>query len=282
MTISGMVTLITGGSSGIGKQLAIDMAKLGARVIISSHDSARLKQACSEINSMGYEVTAMACDVTRQADIDGMVARVGAEYGGLDILVNNAGYAVYESFEESDLGEIVRLIDVNLLGCIRCMKGFLPSMIARRSGRIINVASIAGKLIITPNATYGAAKHGMLALSEALKYELGYWGIKVSVVCPGRVETPFFDHETFRERAPRAETKFTVPVEKVSKKIIQAIERERFVTYVPFTLGLLVWLANAFPFIMKPLFGRLLTSRIHTLYASMNVRKMDAPCFSRK
>ena len=96
-------------------------------------------------------------------------------------------------------------------------------MIAKSSGQIVNVASIAGRLVITPNCTYTAAKHGLVALSEALRYELGYFGIKVNVVCPGRIETPFFDHETFQQREKRPETKYTVPIEKVSRGIIRAI-----------------------------------------------------------
>lgn len=268
MTIAGKVSLITGGSSGIGKQLAMDLAKRGANIIITGRDQERLQQAQAEMTILGYQVSGIVCDVTQQSQVDQLVVKVLADYGQLDILVNNAGYAVYETFEESDLTEILRLVDVNLLGVIRCIKGFLPSMIARRSGQIVNIASIAGRLIITPNGTYGAAKHGLVALSEALKYELGHFGIKVNVICPGRIETAFFDHETFQKRAARPETKHTIPIEKVSREIIRAIEKNRYMTYVPSTLGLLVWLTNAFPFIVKPLYGKLLSSRIQTLYAS--------------
>jgi hypothetical protein len=244
------------------------MAKQGARVIIASHDPERLQQAQVEIRSLGYEVSSVVCNITCQTQIDDLVARVLTDYGYLDILVNNAGYAIYETFEESNLAEILRLVDVNLLGAIRCIKGFLPSMIRRRSGQIVNMASIAGRLVMTPNGTYSAAKHGLVALSEVLRYELGHFGIKVNVICPGRVKTAFFDHETFQKRAPRPEANYTIPIEKVSKETIRAIEKDRFVTYVPSTLGLLIWLTNAFPFIAKPIVGKILISRIQTLYAS--------------
>ena len=156
-----------------------------------------------------------------------------------------------------------------------CTSEVLPLMIEKRAGHIVNVASIAGRLLITPNATYCAAKHGMIAWSEALKVELVRFGIGVHVICPGRVETEFFAHETFQKRAPRKETEYTVPVESVSREILAAIEHDRFITFIPKSFGILVWLTNVFPWPVRAGVRRLMRSRIETLYASKNNHRME-------
>jgi len=141
-------------------------------------------------------------------------------------------------------------------------------MRAQGGGHIVNVSSIGGTMIITPNSSYCASKHGVVAISEALSYELEPIGIGVSVICPGRVETAFFDHETFRTRARRPETKLTVPIEDVSTAIVRAIDTRRPMTYVPSYLGIMSWTFHVAPWIMKPLYRKLMRRRMRSLYAS--------------
>lgn len=268
MSFDGKVVLITGGSSGIGKRLAADLLGSGARVVIASDRSDRLAQAVRELAVISTCVTSIVCDVGDRESVLRMKDEVLDKHGCPDILVNCAGFATYRTVEGSDLEELERLISVNFMGAMRCTRAFLPSMAARQSGTLVNIASIAGRMIITPNSTYGAAKHALVAWSEALKYELARFNIHVNVICPGRVEldTSFFEHETFRNRAPRVETRLTITVGDVSRATLQAIARNRFLTYVPWTLGLGVWLTNAFPFLVKPIYGRLLRSRIESIY----------------
>jgi short-subunit dehydrogenase len=139
-------------------------------------------------------------------------------------------------------------------------------MIQRQQGIIVNVASIAGKLVMTPNGVYSSSKHGLVAWSEALAYELARFNIDVSVICPGRVETAFFDDETFKSRVPRKETQLTTSIEKVTEKIIYAIEKKKLITYVPSYYGFLIWTINTFTYFSKPVYGRLLRSRIEDMY----------------
>ena len=148
---------------------------------------------------------------------------------------------------------------------MRCTRAFLPQMIARRSGAVVNMASIAGRLILTPNGTYTAAKHGLVAWSETLRYELMRFGLQVNVICPGRVETAFFDHPTFKARAHRPESRLTITLDDVADATIGAIERNRAITYVPRSLGLVVWLMNALPFITRPLSARLQVNRVASM-----------------
>ena len=258
--------LITGGSSGIGKHLAADMLRSGATVIVVGERADRLDKAIEELSAISPKVFGQRCDVGTCDDILRMRDQVLQTHGCPDVLINNAGFATYRTFEETEPKEIERLVSVNLLGAMRCTQAFLPQMIARGSGAIVNMASIAGRLIITPNATYGAAKHALVAWSEALRYELARFNIQVNVICPGRVETPFFDHETFQNRVPRAETRFTITLEDISRATRRAIANNQFMTYVPRTLGFLVWLTNAVPFLVKPIYGRLIRARIKSIY----------------
>lgn len=260
------VALITGGSSGIGKRLAADLLASHAQVIIVSERPDRLEQAVEELSAISPRIHGVHCDIGDCDSVMHMQEQVLSKYGCPDVLINNAGFATYRTFEQSDIEEIERLVNVNLLGAMRCTRAFLPCMIARGTGAIVNMASIAGRLVLTPNGTYCAAKHALVAWSETLRYELARYNIQVNVICPGRVETPFLDHETFKNRAPRPETRYTISVEDVSRATLRAIAHNHFMTYVPWTFGLVVWLTNTLPFLVKPVFGRLMLSRIQSIY----------------
>lgn len=263
--------VITGGSSGIGKQLAIDFLRLGAHVTIVSSNLQRLNNTKQFLSFISQNILVFDCDISDLGQMRRMVLRYNKQVGTPDILVNNAGFAVYRTFEESSSEEIARLLNVNLLGAMYCTREFLPFMLESGGGHIVNVSSVAGKFIITPNATYCAAKHGMVAWSETLKVELSRFGIRIHVICPGRVETDFFMHETFKNRASRKETEYTVPVETVSSSILTAIERNKFLTFVPKTFGFLAWLTNIFPWPVKSGIEQLMKSRIETLYKSKKI-----------
>jgi short-subunit dehydrogenase len=264
--IAGKHILITGGSSGIGKHLAGKLLECSNKIVIASNNPADLEQAASELKLISAEIYSYRVDVGNSESVQMLASSVLREHGCPDILVNSAGFATYRTFEESPINEIEQLVNVNLLGAMRCTHAFLPAMIARGNGTIVNIASIAGKLVMTPNGVYSASKHGLVAWSEILKYELARFNINVSVICPGRVETAFFDHETFKTRVPRSETQLTIPIEVVTQKIISAIEKKRFLTFIPAYYGLLIWLINTFPSLSKPLYGRLLSSRINDIY----------------
>jgi short-subunit dehydrogenase len=212
------------------------------------------------------KIDGLQCDVADPGSVSEMAERVLQRNGCPDILVNSAGFATYRTVAASDVEELERLVAVNFLGAVRCTKAFLPAVMGRGSGAIVNVSSIAGRLIITPNGTYCASKHALVAWSEVLKYELADRGVHVHAICPGRVETSFFDHETFQRRSQRREPGYTISVDDVSRATIEAIQRNQFLTYVPRSFGLLVWLTNALPFVVKPVYARLLLSRLRDMY----------------
>ncbi len=275
-----LTVLITGGSSGIGKHLAATYLQRGDRVIIVADKAAKLAEATKELTRISRHIASVTCDVSDSAAVRAMVESVLRDYQCPDVLVNNAGFAVYRSFDQSPIEEIEKLISVNLLGALRCIHGFLPAMMQRRSGHIVNIASIAGLMPITPCATYGAAKHGLVGISETLRFELHDFDVKVHLVCPGRVKTSFFDHQTFQKRPRRPETEKTVPIEKVSQAIIDAVEKDRFLTVIPKTLGWSVWVRNLYPALFDAWLGKLLTTRTREA-RTMNVdaeNEDTAPC----
>lgn len=254
--------LITGGSSGIGKNLAAKYLDLGEKVIIVADQAEKLQAAYDELKNTSSSIWSYVCDVGELSEVEKMTDRVFAEHGCPDILVNNAGFATYRTFDMTSQDELERLINVNLLGVLRTTRCFLPEMIKRRSGHIVNIASVSGLIPITPSAIYGAAKYGMVGISNTLRYELADYNIHVHLICPGKVDTPFFDHETFRTRTIRKEMEQYVPIETVIKKIINAVRKNRFLTIIPASLGIKIWLRNTFSALIEPYYKRIMLDRI--------------------
>ena len=229
----GRLVVITGGSSGIGFAIAQRLTDLGARIVLVANDPDKLKLAVDGLSGSPGQVSSITCDIGNPAAVSPAMAALLRDHGVPDVLINNAGFAVYRAFEQSDVAEIERLFEVNFAGHVLCTKAVLGGMIARRQGQIVNIASVAGLFTLTPNAVYGAAKAGIITWSRALRVELDRYGIGVSVVCPGRVETPFFEHETFERRRVRRETSLTVPMPAVVEAVLDAIHRNREMVTVP-------------------------------------------------
>jgi short-subunit dehydrogenase len=266
LILRGKRIVITGGSSGIGKAVAEQLLKRENSVTIVGNDERNVDAALTELRRIATPVTGLVADIGDRAAVIGLAADVLRD-GVPDVLLNNAGFGVYRTFEASDADEIDRLLAVNLGGHVQLTKLLLAPMIVRRSGAIGFMASIAGRLPITPNATYCAAKHGIMGLAAALRHELRRFDISVTAICPGRVETPFFAHPTFVERTRGPETRTSVPVARVAAETIRALERGQAVSYIPRSLGLAAWLYETAPFVMNPLFDRILEKRIERLYA---------------
>jgi hypothetical protein len=257
--------VITGGSSGIGAELASQLAQRDNTVVLVANDESRLMRTAHELRERGASVETHRCDLADPVQLAALGDALSLK--PVDVLVNNAGFGVYRTFEAEDPAQIDRLLAVNLTAHVVLTKRLLAPMVARRSGAICFIASAAGRLPITPNATYCAAKHGMFGLAEALRYELKRFGIEVTTVCPGRVDTPFFDDPSFRERALGPENRSAMPVDRAAAATIHAIERARPVTFVPRSLGVATWLYEALPALTRPLYALLMRARIERIYA---------------
>ncbi len=266
------LAVITGGSSGIGLALAEELSRRDARIVILSDRPASVSNALAKLAQDGRRVHGYVCDIGISEQVTEACGQVVASHGVPDILINNAGYAIYRTFEQEEPDEIERLMSVNFGGAVRVTKAFINGMVQRRSGHIVNMASIAGTLPLTPCALYGAAKHGMVGWSKCIMPELARFGIDVTVVCPGRVETSFFDHESFRLRPHRKETEATVPLASVVDATLDAILRRQRIRYVPRRYGALTWAYNAFGPLVRVPFDRLLRSRVEDFYRSSEGR----------
>ncbi len=245
MELSQRIVLITGASDGIGKQLAIDLAKRGAVVIGCGRSIERLKEVLKEVRQSSPASAMMGCDVSDQEQVHGMCEKILADFGRVDILVNNAGIGMRQPFADMPLATIEAIIQTNYLGAVYCTHALLPSMIARGAGHIVNISSVAGKIGTLNMAAYCASKFAMNGWSESLYHELKPLGVKVSVVCPGPVHTGF--NRNFPNSQPQSPESLFVSPDAVSAAIIRVIERNRAEHIMPPTLALLSWIKQAAP-----------------------------------
>ena len=190
----GKVAVVTGAASGIGKALSGALARRGATVVLADIDEAGAKAAADALAAgPPGRVSGVALDVTDAEAVATLVQRTAEDHGHLDLLFNNAGIGVIGDVENLSLAHWNRVIDVNLRGVVHGVVAAYPIMIRQRSGHIVNTASLAGLLpapLLTP---YGMTKHGVVGLSTSLRMEAAAHGVRVTVVCPGVIETPLLD-----------------------------------------------------------------------------------------
>lgn len=254
MDFTDQIIFITGASNGIGRQLAIDFAKRGAVVIGCGRSIERLKEVLKEVRQTSPASLMMGCDVSDPEQVHGMTGKVLTDYGRVDILVNNAGIGMRKPFHETDLATIEAIMRVNYLGAVYCTHELLPSMIERRSGHIVNISSVAGKIGTLNMAAYCASKFAMNGWSESLYHELKPLGVKVSVVCPGPVHTGFAS--SFRDSQPQAPESLYVSISAVSEAIIRVVERDTAEHVMPLSLAFFCWLKRFSPGLFRYLAQR--------------------------
>ena len=254
MEFKDQVVLITGASSGIGKQLAVDLAARRAVVVGCGRSIARLKESLKEVRRHSPSSAMIGCDVSDLEQVRGMVAKVLADYGKIDVLINNAGVGMRKPFVDSELGAVEEMIRINFLGAAYCAHAVLPSMIARKTGHIVNISSGAGKIGTLNMSAYCASKFALNGWSESLYHELRPLGVKVSVVCPGPVRTEF--NREFGDTEPKSPPRLLVTPEAVSREIIKVIEKNKFEVITPRWLAFLCALERHMPNLFRVLAQR--------------------------
>jgi NADP-dependent 3-hydroxy acid dehydrogenase YdfG len=193
--IKGKVAIITGASSGIGYATALALSKAGAKVAAGARRTDRLESLQKEIaKTGGEEIFIQKLDVTKKAECDAFVDAVVKKWGAVDILVNNAGLMPLSFFKNLKVDEWDRMIDVNIKGVIYCTAAVITHMINKKAGHIINVSSVAGRIVFPSGSVYCATKHAVAAFSEGLRQEFSQRSnIRVTCIEPGEVATELLD-----------------------------------------------------------------------------------------
>ena len=188
------VAFVTGTSTGIGLATAVTLARAGHTTYATMRNPERGAAEIREIASNeNLPITVLAVDVDDDASVRDGVEQAIAGSGQIDVLVNNAGVAASGSVEELPLSEFRRVMETNFFGALRCIQAVLPAMRERRSGCIVNITSVAGRMASAPQAAYAASKFALEAASEALAQEMKAYGVRVAIVEPGVIATPIFD-----------------------------------------------------------------------------------------
>lgn len=242
MRLRGAVTLVTGGSSGLGAATARAFARAGARLMIAGRDSGRLESVARDTGGFALEADLSAPE--GPAELAEAAQRVAGKLsagsgtgpddyvdaGGIDILINNAGVGWCGPVGEMSADKITELLAVNLAAPIELTRLLLPGMMARGCGRVVFVSSIVGATAVRNEAVYSAAKAGLGNFAESLGYELEGSGVGVCLIVPGVINTPFFDR---RGRPYGRKKPEPLPAERAAEAIRSALEHDRHVVYVP-------------------------------------------------
>ena len=184
------VALVTGAGRGIGKAVALSLAKLGCRVVLAARTSVELEKVKLDIQNDKGVAIAVPTDLTRDEDIDMLVRESQREFGAVDILINNAGWGKRAPVVRARIEDLDQTLRVNLRAPMILTQKLLPSMIAKGEGAVINIGSVSGKSGEANGAAYSASKFGLIGFTESLYEEVREQGIKVAVILPGFVDTP--------------------------------------------------------------------------------------------
>ena len=237
MDYRGRVAIVTGASSGIGRQVALDLAARGTALVLSARRRELLEQVAADCVARGVRVEALVGDVAERAFVEEMAARAVERLGRLDIVVNNAGVSKHKQLYHLTAEEVDYVLRVNFLAAAFLTLAALPAMLRRGEGWIVNVSSLAGKLPPPRETVYAASKFALTGFTEGLWLDLAGSGIHATVVHVGPIDTEIW-HKTDE---PTAYQGRKLPPSAVSAAILGAIERRRHEVWVPGALRLAWW-----------------------------------------
>ncbi len=226
------VVIVTGASSGIGYATALALSKAGAKVAAGARRVDKLESLKNEVQKNGGEILIKNLDVTKKEECDSFINLVTKTWNRIDILINNAGIMPLSFFKNLKISEWEEMIDVNLKGVLFCTAAVIPYMITKKTGHIVNISSVAGRIIFPAGSVYCATKHAITAFSEGLRQELSQrYNIKVTCIEPGVVSTELPDTitdkslESFVESVKKMES---LKAEDIANAIIYSIESPHY------------------------------------------------------
>ncbi len=268
----GKIAIVTGGASGIGRALCEELGRRGAVVIAADINLDGLEKVTEAISVSGGRATPAFLDVSQAGAVEKLIDGTTEKYGRLDYMFNNAGIAVLGEIRYQTPEQWKRIIDINLLGAISGTTRAYSVMVRQGFGHIVNTASQAGLYLVPGSTAYGTTKHAVVGLSTALRAEGAALGVKVSVVCPGPVNTAIFDSATVvlqdKEDVPSDQREsngvdffgqmpksMMTSVDKAAMIILEGVIRNQAIIIFPFLARFLWWLHRINPGILD-LFGR--------------------------
>lgn len=194
MTLKNKVAIVTGASRGIGKSIAIALARHGADVVVASRNRDELREVEAQLQRFGCQSMIIPTDLKNEAEINQLVDKTLKIFNKIDILINNAGLGIFKNVVDFDVSDWDLMWQINVRAMFLCTKAVLPHMIENNQGAVVNIASLAGKNGFATGAGYCATKFAVMGFSKSLLLEVRKHNIRVITVCPGSVDTPFFDH----------------------------------------------------------------------------------------
>lgn len=243
MDLRGKTVVLTGASSGIGKAAAVEFARRGANLVLAARRPDLLADVAGACQAIGVRAIAVATDVTKPEDCRRLIEQAGA----VDVLVNNAGFAIFDPIHEAKEDDLRSMMDTNYFGALHCTRAVLPQMIARRSGTIVNVSSIAGIMGYARMGGYCASKFALIGFSEALHDEVAEHGIRVAMVCPGTTDTAFFESADKKKMPGASRLIPAVSAERVARAVCDAAEDGRYRRILPFFAAVYMRMKEVFP-----------------------------------
>ena len=242
----GRRVIVTGASSGIGRDTATIFAQEGASVALFARREQMLTRLAGEIESRGGRALPIACDVSDQEQVKDAIAKARKEFGGIDVLINNAGVLIPSPFRSARLEDLRRMMDINFFGAVHATQAVLPLMEQQRRGNIVNIASIAGRRGGITLSGYSASKSALIGFTEALRSELFGSGIVASLVVPASVDTQMLDNPEWESRR-WAVANFKMPPRLVTLGVIAAVTLGMAEVEVPLGIVTAQKIAGLFP-----------------------------------
>jgi NAD(P)-dependent dehydrogenase (short-subunit alcohol dehydrogenase family) len=260
----GKIAIVTGAASGLGRALCEELSKIGAIVTIADLNAEEAKELAKYINENGGQARSERLNVTQAEEVKKVIDATYTDHGRLDYIFNNAGILIVGETFDMSIEDWNRIFDVNLRGVAYGTAIAYPIMIQQGFGHIVNMSSYQGLIPAGAATAYAAAKHGIVGLSTSLRSEAANLGVKVSVVCPGFIDTPLFktadvlnaDRETVFSKIPFK----LMDVKDAAKAILSGVVRNRKIIIFPFYARLFWWLYRIHPSLASPLVGGLIKS----------------------
>jgi len=240
--------IVTGASSGIGRAIAMEFGRRGARLALVSRNRPALDEVATSIKAQGGSAVVIPSDVTAPGAVEQMAKDAIRELGGIDILVNNAGVGMQSPIVDASAADVEALFALNVLAAASAIRAVVPTMRAQRTGVIINISSIAGRIVIPRIGYYSASKFALTAIGDALRMEEADHGIQVMNVFPGTTRSSFGENRLGLRGRGAHQRLPPVPAEKVARRVANAVERDQrsvYVSWFPDRAGVAAnWLAG--------------------------------------